>query len=122
MGARKAGWKTVVVGALLLVGSGCSEDERMPIGLPTPPQKYCEGIGDTLRDDQCVFADGTSCELWSFYRGQCGQAHSACNLHGGAVSSVTTDLGTSTSISAQCTTASGKQCAEEDFWRTSSCP
>lgn len=94
----------------------------MPIGVPPPPVEYCAGLGYSPHDDQCVFPDATSCELWSFYRGACGQSHSACNRHGGMISSVTADLGTSTAVYALCTLPNGTACDEESFWRTSTCP
>lgn len=121
--ARLAGIALATGCALLLTAAvGCSEDERMPIGVPPPAARYCDGLHYTLRDDRCVFPDGTSCEEWAFYFGTCGQAHSACNLHGGMISSVTADLGTSTAVYALCTTPSGASCDEEAFWRTAMCP
>jgi putative hemolysin len=48
-------------------------------GLPNPASKFCEDQGYRLeiRDEAggqvgyCIFADGTECEEWAFYRGQC---------------------------------------------------
>jgi len=63
------------------------------IGMANPASVYCEGAGGTNTDSDCVFSDGTKCEQWSFYRGECGQAHSFCNQHGGKVSNVNEDMG-----------------------------
>jgi putative hemolysin len=50
-----------------------------PPGLPNPASAYCEEQGYTLelRTDAggvtgyCIFPDGTECEEWAFYRGEC---------------------------------------------------
>jgi len=50
-------------------------------GLANPASVYCEDNGGTLeiRKDEsggaigaCVFSDGSECEEWAFYRGECG--------------------------------------------------
>ena len=52
-------------------------------GLPNPASVYCEQNGNTLdiptADDGsqsgvCVFPDGSSCDEWAYYRGECGPA------------------------------------------------
>jgi putative hemolysin len=51
-----------------------------PIGLPNPASKFCEDEGYRLEirteaDGQvgyCIFPDGSECEEWAFYRGECG--------------------------------------------------
>src|SRR5438128_276010 len=50
-------------------------------GSANPAAVYCSALGYQLAGEQCTFPDATSCEQWSFYRGECGQAHSFCNLH-----------------------------------------
>lgn len=51
-----------------------------PVGLPNPASVYCEEQGGTLdfRYDEdgnqygiCVFEDGSQCEEWAFFRGEC---------------------------------------------------
>ena len=50
-----------------------------PLGLANPASVYCEEQGYELemRTDAdgtagyCIFPDGTECEEWSFYRGEC---------------------------------------------------
>ena len=76
------------------------EDERGSVGVPPTAAEYCTKLGFTLAGSQCSFPDGTSCEEWAFYRGQCGQPHSYCNQHGGTVSSKTVDMGTWTAVPA----------------------
>ena len=51
------------------------------LSLPNPASVYCVDLGYELRivDEpegqvgMCVFPDGTECEEWSFYEGECGQ-------------------------------------------------
>ena len=50
-----------------------------PIGMPNPASKFCEeqGYKLELRTDAagttgyCLFPDGSECEEWAFYRGEC---------------------------------------------------
>jgi putative hemolysin len=113
----------VTVTALGLLGAcgGGSEDERGSIGVPPSAPPYCTNLGYTVVGDNCTFPDGTSCEQWAFYRGECGQSHSYCNLHGGSVASQTVDAGTFTTVSAVCT-LNGRQCDEATFMATGHCP
>ncbi|HVM69116.1 MAG TPA: DUF333 domain-containing protein [Gaiellaceae bacterium] len=97
-----------------------SEDERGNVGVPPPAVEYCKSLGYTLVGEQCQLPDGTSCEQWSFYRGACGQAHSYCNRHGGQISTVERDAGTSTAVVAVCD-LDGKRCEEDTFWRSGKC-
>jgi putative hemolysin len=50
-------------------------------GMPNPAAVYCEEQGGTVdvRTDAdggqygvCIFADGSECDEWAFYRGECG--------------------------------------------------
>ena len=53
--------------------------EEVDAGLANPASVYCEERGGSvdIRDTDegevgyCVFADGSECEEWSFYRGEC---------------------------------------------------
>jgi putative hemolysin len=50
-----------------------------PVGLPNPASVFCQEQGFTLelRSDAdgmagyCIFPDGSECEEWAFYRGEC---------------------------------------------------
>jgi putative hemolysin len=51
------------------------------VGLPNPAAVYCEEQGGRveIRTDAdggqygiCIFADGSECDEWAFYRGECG--------------------------------------------------
>jgi putative hemolysin len=91
------------------------------IGLANPASVYCEAQGGNTDDESCTFADGTSCEQWAFYRGECGEAHSFCNQNGGQVSTKTENQGGFTATFAVCTLPSGVSCNEQDFAATCIC-
>jgi putative hemolysin len=52
---------------------------RSPLNLANPASKYCVDQGGRLeiREDAlgetgyCIFEDGSECEEWAFYRGEC---------------------------------------------------
>lgn len=90
-------------------------------GSANPASVYCVALGYELAGEQCTFPDATSCEEWSFYRGECGQTHSFCNLHGGTVANKTEDMGTWTATYALCTLPGGQQCHEDAFARSCTC-
>lgn len=90
-------------------------------GMADPAAVYCVELGYSLDGEQCAFLDGTKCEHWAFFRGECGQTHSFCNRHGGAVSNKTEDMGTWTASYAVCKLPSGQQCREDVFAHTCSC-
>jgi len=61
---------------ILLAFSGC----RRESGLANPASVYCEENGGELeiREDEaggqigyCIFPDGSECEEWEYYRGEC---------------------------------------------------
>jgi putative hemolysin len=50
-------------------------------GIPNPASVYCEQEGNTLeirtaadgsQSGVCVFPDGSTCDEWAYYRGECG--------------------------------------------------
>ena len=100
------------------VGVGCclpsEPTECTPITLApgNPAAMYCAGLGYQLDGSACAFPDGTNCDQWAFFRGDCGQARSFCNLHGGTVTSETRDFGEWTAVLAVCTLPTGKKCDE----------
>ena len=73
--------KLILVLFLLLsltLFSGC----RREPGLANPASEYCEANGGTveIREDEsggqigyCIFPDGSECEEWAYYRGECQQ-------------------------------------------------
>ena len=70
--------KLFVIGCFLLAIALLSACRRDP-GLANPASVFCEENGGTLeiRDQAagqvgyCVFPDGSECEEWAYYRGEC---------------------------------------------------
>lgn len=69
--------------AVVLIVAGCVPVTPAPqnVGMPNPAAVQCEEQGYTfeIRTDDagnqygvCIFPDGTECDAWAFYRGECG--------------------------------------------------
>jgi putative hemolysin len=97
-----------------------SEDERGAIGVPPPPDEYCKNLGFALEESDCVFEDGTRCDQWAFYRGECGQERSYCATRGGTISTRTEEMDGWTSVYAVCT-LDGKECREAEHMQKETC-
>ena len=41
------------------------------VGMANPAATYCTNQGYQYSDGRCVFPDGSSCDAWDFYRGDC---------------------------------------------------
>jgi len=75
----------LILSALIVSGCGATTAEPTA-GLANPAAVYCEEQGYTLeiRTDAdggqygvCIFPDGSECEEWAFYRGECSPASEA---------------------------------------------
>ena len=87
---------------LMLLLAACAELEDIvdePAGIPNPASQYCEEQGGKvdLRTNEdgsvtgfCIFEDGSECEEWAFFRGECQPGEDQTPLTGpipeGAVS------------------------------------
>ncbi|MBX3192812.1 MAG: DUF333 domain-containing protein [Labilithrix sp.] len=91
------------------------------VGLANPASVYCAELGFVAAGESCTFPDGTSCEQWSFYRGECGNAHSFCARQGGEVTAKVETGGGFTTTTAFCTLPTGATCKEQDFAATCRC-
>jgi len=91
------------------------------VGLANPAAVYCTDLGYDVVDGRCAFPDGTSCEPWAFWRGECGEAHSFCARQGGTVAATSQDVGGWTAIVAVCTLPSGATCNEQSFAQSCVC-
>jgi putative hemolysin len=75
--------RIAIVGLLLLslMTAGCGSDTNdEETGLANPASVFCEEQGGTvdIRSDAggnqygfCVFEDGSECDEWAFFRGEC---------------------------------------------------
>ena len=79
--------RTLGLVALLTMGcltlAGCNknapvENPDVNAEIPNPAAVYCEENGGTLDLETwlCIFDDGSSCEEWAYYRGECQQGES----------------------------------------------
>jgi len=99
--------------------------------MPNPASVYCEEQGGTveIRTDTdggqmgvCVFADGSECEEWAFFRGECAPAIADmpnpasvyCEEQGGTVEIRTDADGGQMGV---CVFADGSECDEWAFFR-----
>jgi len=64
-----------------------SERPIRPIGMPNPASVFCEKEGGKIeiRKDKegneqgfCLFEDGSECDEWAFYRGECKKGERFC--------------------------------------------
>ena len=115
--------------ALALLAGACGDDDENESGLPNPASVYCEEQGGDLEirtaDDGsqygvCVFADGSECDEWAFYRGQCQPGESLAGETGIAnpASVYCAEQGGTLDLeSGMCTFADGSECEEWAFYR-----
>jgi len=121
---------SLIITMLLLVGCKFNADT------PNPASIYCEENGGTLeiREDDtggqvgyCVFPDGSECEEWSFFRGDCNPSDSLngatglpnpasvyCEENGGTLDIREDDTGGQVGY---CVFPDGSECEEWAFYR-----
>ncbi len=131
MFGKMFGFGGVVLAILALAGCGAPEAD-----MPNPASVYCEEQGGTLeiRSDEegnqtgyCIFEDGSECEEWAFYRGECqpGQSNAApigmpnpaavyCEEQGGTIDIRTDAEGNQYGV---CMFEDGSECDEWAFYR-----
>jgi len=63
-----------------------------------------------------IFPDSTECGAWAFYRGECGQAWTYCELHGGRIETREGECTYGvTTKGAVCVFPDGSECCEQDY-------
>jgi uncharacterized protein len=99
-------WAWLALGAQLVLGCGGDANTAGSIAsnpdpdagsctfannsMPSPASDHCTRSGYTLEIRSsdageygaCVFSDGTECEEWSFFRGECGITRTFCAQQG----------------------------------------
>ena len=75
--------KMLLISTLLCLATAGSAEDDDPIGwiggpgteegvgMANPAATYCTNQGYRYSDGRCVFPDGSSCDAWDFYRGDC---------------------------------------------------
>jgi putative hemolysin len=133
---------TAVLLALALLAAACGDDDQQEqSGLPNPASVFCEEQGGTLeiREEAggqvgyCAFDDGSECEEWAFYRGECAPGEAViggnagipnpasvfCEEQGGISEIVTAADGSQSGV---CKFSDGSQCDEWAFFRGECAP
>ncbi len=95
------------------------------MGIPNPSSVYCHALGydtETRTNPEtggqvgyCVFPDGSVCEAWAFYRGECGQNFTYCEKQGYKIENRVEDMGTFTVKYAACVFDDGSECSEQRY-------
>ncbi|RKZ52316.1 MAG: hypothetical protein DRR08_28400 [Candidatus Parabeggiatoa sp. nov. 2] len=98
-----------------LVSMGLLFNSSVAVAVQNPSSAYCVDQGYQLGKKGCIFPDGSSCETWAFYRGQCGQKFTDCEKDGNKIKTVVKDMGTWTQEYAVCVFHDGKECPEDDY-------
>ena len=77
---------TLILATLVVAACGAEptpvpteEPFESPLGLPNPASQHCvdQGYQLEIRDEAggqvgyCLFPDGTECEEWAYFRGEC---------------------------------------------------
>ncbi len=76
----------LILGAMTVAACGAKPTPtpstfESPLNVPNPASVFCEEKGYQLeirtaaegsQTGYCLFPDGTECEEWAFYRGECG--------------------------------------------------
>ena len=115
----KKSWLIIITTLILTACGSAAPAETAPppggsVGLANPASVYCTESGYELTfsadgsTGTCKFPDGSMCEEWAFFRGECGQSFSYCETHGGK-------LEVRDSI-ATCVFSDNSTCPEADFF------
>ena len=75
--------KRIITFTIILMALTACTAPQTQAGLPNPASVYCEQNGNTLeiqtaangsQSGLCIFPDGSSCDEWAYFRGECGPA------------------------------------------------
>jgi putative hemolysin len=114
---QKNVYNSIYMGLVLM---GLLFNSSVAVAEPNPSSVYCVDQGYQLGGEGCLFPDGSSCDTWAFYRGQCGQKFTDCEKDGNKIKNVVKDVGSETIEYAVCVFPDGKECPEADY-STSKC-
>ena len=74
-------WILLLIGVLAIAACGARATATPEASLPNPASVFCENEGyrleirtaaDGSQQGFCIFPDGSECDEWAFYRGECG--------------------------------------------------
>jgi putative hemolysin len=70
----------LLIGVLAVAACGAKATATPEVGMPNPASVFCEENGyrleirtaaDGSQQGFCIFPDGTECDEWAFFRGEC---------------------------------------------------
>jgi putative hemolysin len=70
----------LLIGVLVVAACGAKATATPKVGMPNPASVFCEENGyrleirtttDGSQQGFCIFPDGSECDEWAFYRGEC---------------------------------------------------
>ena len=73
-------WILLLIGTLAIAACGASATATPEAGLPNPASVFCGDQGyrleirtaaDGSQQGFCIFPDGSECDEWAYYRGEC---------------------------------------------------
>lgn len=76
----------LLIGVLAFAACGSKATETPQADMPNPAAVFCEEQGyrveirtaaDGSQQGFCIFSDGTECDEWTFFRGECGPKQGA---------------------------------------------
>ncbi len=132
----------ILIGVLTIAACGGKAAQNGQPNLPNPASVYCEEKGGKLdirtaadgsQQGFCILPDGTECDEWAYYRGECGASQSYamggaglpnpasvfCEDKGGRLEIRTAADG---SQSGACIFKDGSECDEWAFYRGECAP
>jgi putative hemolysin len=83
--------------------------------MPNPASVYCNSLGYNLKDDYCLFPDGSKRNQWEFFSGKCGQKFSYCERYGKGKIDVVRESCAYSSECAVCILPDGTHCFDWDY-------
>jgi len=111
-----------IIACLILIAVlsvGCKRGQAKPagagVGMPDPAASYCTKLGYKVEGENCMFPDGTKCNVWAFYRGKCGQKKTYCEQQGYKIENRVEKAGSTTYEYAVCVFDDNSECLEEKY-------
>lgn len=93
--------KQIVAFAVVLIALTACASPSTQAGSPNPASVYCEQNGNKLeivtaadgsQSGICIFPDGSACDEWAYYRGECGPLAQPTPTSGMTVEAITEEV------------------------------
>lgn len=109
---------TVAIGSIFRTNRVCLpiKDTTTAANHDAPYYDYIIALGYSIEDGKIVFPDSSRCDPWLFFRGECGQEWSYCEMMGNDLINVVETVGTWWASYAVCVFEDSSQCLENLYW------